>query len=127
MHILVVEDEKATADLLLECLQAWGHDAVCAGDGAAAKQMLSRGTGFDLLLLDLFLPDGLGHHMLPAFRALQPELPVVTMTGSNTRELELQVRQQGILYYMSKPFELMELKRLLDHVGRNSALAASDV
>jgi YesN/AraC family two-component response regulator len=43
------------------------------------------------------------------------------MTGYNSRELELNVRQQGIVYYMLKPFKMNEIKKLLDHISEKVA------
>jgi response regulator of citrate/malate metabolism len=40
------------------------------------------------------------------------------MTGYNSRELELEVRKQGVLYYMIKPFEIGDLRSLLDHISK---------
>ena len=50
------------------------------------------------------------------FRKIQPNIPVATMTGCNTRELEQAVRGQGVLYYMIMPFEEEALKSILDHL-----------
>jgi len=56
------------------------------------------------MLLDIYLPDCKGHELIPKFKEARPDMGIVTITGYNTRELELEVRQQGILYYMVKPY-----------------------
>ncbi|MDY6987741.1 MAG: hypothetical protein SWQ30_06760 [Thermodesulfobacteriota bacterium] len=43
---------------------------------------------------------------------------IVTITGQNTRELELEVRKQGIAYFMTKPFEAQAMKQVIDHISR---------
>jgi DNA-binding NtrC family response regulator len=59
-----------------------------------------------------------GYELIPQFKTLCPEIGIVTMTGHNTRELEMKVREQGILYYMIKPFETKYLQSLLDHISK---------
>ena len=49
---------------------------------------------------------------------MSPEIAIVTITGFNTRELELHVRQQGIHYYMTKPANMKALKHILDHISK---------
>ncbi len=47
-----------------------------------------------------------------------PEIGIVTMTGYNSRELELEIRQQRIAFYMIKPFSMKELQEVLDHISK---------
>ena len=56
-----------------------------------------------------------GHELIPHLKEAWPNIWIVTMTDYNTREVELKVREQGIVYYMAKPFEAMALKEILDH------------
>ena len=73
---------------------------------------------FDLVLLDIMLPDGLGHEFIPALRKHQPEIKIITMTGYSTPAMETEIRSQGIHYYMAKPISLKELKAILDHMSK---------
>ena len=117
MNILIVEDDVDVASVLTETFQHWGYSAenVDTGKGALKKVKQKR---FDLILLDIFLPDGKGHELIPKLKELWPKVGIVTMTGYNSRELEMEVREQGILYYMVKPFEIKSLKELLDHISQ---------
>ena len=117
MHVLLVEDEVSVAKGIKENIELWNHRVETAYTGQDALKKV-RKKGFDLMLLDIFLPDCRGHELIPKFREARPDLGIVTMTGYNTRELELEVRQQGVLYYMVKPFRAEEMKMVLDHVSK---------
>ncbi len=111
MNILVVEADIG------EIIERWGHKVEKAGSGKEALQMFTKNM-FDMVLLDIFLPDVKGYELIPQFKRLCPEIGIITMTGYNSRELEMKVREQGILYYMIKPFETKYLKSLLDHISQ---------
>ncbi len=70
------------------------------------------------MLLDIQLPDCKGDELIPQFKEIWPDIGVVTMTDYNSRELELEVRQKGILFYMIKPFSKKVLKEILDHISK---------
>ncbi|MBW2332494.1 MAG: response regulator, partial [Deltaproteobacteria bacterium] len=113
MDILIAEDNVGGISNLTQRIREWGHSAENADTCKDALDKVKQ-KRFDLILLDIFLPDGEGHRLIPQFKELLPDVGIVTMTGYNTRELEMEVRQQGILYYMIKPFETKSLKELLD-------------
>jgi len=117
MNILVVEDEDSVANLISEILAVWGHQVQQSGTGSDALEKVRR-TDVDLILLDISLPDIQGHELIPFFKAFQPHVGIVAMTGSNSRELESKVRREGVIYYMIKPFELKALKEVVDHVSK---------
>jgi len=117
MNILIVEDDVAVTSVLTETIQRLGYRAENADTCKDALKKVKQ-KRFDLILLDIFFPDGEGHRLIPQFKQLCPGIGIITMTGYNTRELEMEVRQQGILYYMIKPFDPMALKELLDHISR---------
>jgi two-component system response regulator HydG len=116
MDILVVEDDVSVCSSLMGIIRQWGYRVENA-DTCKNALMKVKETRFDLILLDIFLPDGKGHELIPSIRELWPTLGVVTMTGYNSRELEMEVRKQGILYYMIKPLDTKCLKELLDHIS----------
>ncbi len=117
MHILIVEDEFAVGEMIKQNIENWGHTADIASNGKETLEKFSE-NNFKLILLDIFLPDIGGHKLIPHFKKTSPDIGIVTMTGENSRELEKEVRLQGILYYMTKPFESKSLKALIDHVEK---------
>jgi len=123
MYILLVEDEVPTAKGIKENIEAWGHGVEIAYTGQDALKKV-REKRFGLMLLDIFLPDCKGHELIPKFKETQPDMGIVTMTGYNTRELELEVRQQGIVYYMVKPFKIEEIKEILDYISKKEGKAS---
>ncbi len=116
MDILVVEDDVATAGAIKKRMEIWDHNIEIAGTGKDALKKVSQ-KKFDVLLLDIFLPDCWGYKLIQQFKELRPDIGIVTMTGYNSRELELEVRQQGIIYYMIKPINTKELKEIIDHLS----------
>ena len=114
MNILVVDDEVFSAEVIQKQIEALGHGAEIAHTGQDALKMVKE-NGFDLILLDIYLPDCMGHELIPKFREMRAEIGIVTITGYNSRELELEVRQKGILFFMVKPFNLHEMKEVLNH------------
>ena len=116
MNILIIEDNIFEARLIERLAAGWGHRVEISRTGEEALEKFRKGK-FDLVLLDIFLPDRQGHHLIPHLKEVQSGVGIVTMTAYNSPELELEVRQQGIIYYMIKPFEEMALKEILDHIS----------
>ena len=117
MYILLVEDEVSVASVIEQEIETLGHSVDAAYNGKDAMEKV-RKKRFDLMMLDIYLPDCRGHELIPKFKEARPDMEIVTMTGYNTKELELEVRQQGILYYMVKPFTIKEMKEILDHISK---------
>jgi len=117
MKILLVEDEVSVAKVIEQAVETMGHNIDTAYTGKDAMKKLKK-QRFDLMLLDIYLPDCRGDKLIPKFKKIRPDMGIVAMTGYNTMELELEVRQQGIIYYMIKPFKIEEMKEILDHVSK---------
>ena len=115
MNILIVEDDPQVALYISKRLNKWGYSSKTAGSGEKALKIFSENI-FNLILLDIMLPDYKGYDLIPKFKSTDPEINIITMTGHNSRELEQKVRNQGILYYMVKPIETKNLKLLLEHM-----------
>lgn len=118
MKILIVEDEPQVVAYIQKILETWGYDHQAASNGKEALHHILE-TAFDVILLDINLPDYLGYDLIPEFRQIDPDIKIITMTGENSRELEQRVRKEGILYYMVKPIETQNLKLLLEHLCKN--------
>ena len=74
----------------------------CAENGRAALEK-AFAMDFDLFLLDVFLPDMTAMDLIPRLRSFRPDARIITLTGQSTRELERELRELGIAYYMAKP------------------------
>ena len=113
-HILVVDDERAILEMVRRKLTACGHDCTTAGDVCAALDSISQSV-YDLVLLDILLPDGSGLELLAHFRLRHPGVAVIMMTGVVDPDTVEKARQEGALEYLTKPFDLDKLASLVDH------------
>ena len=116
MRILLIEDDALTAEMMTDAMQKWNQEVVLATSGKSAVKVAGS-RQFDLVLLDIMLPDGFGYDFIPKMRFNQPDLKIITMTGHNTPEMEKRVRQHGITYYMAKPVNFKELKDIVNHIA----------
>jgi DNA-binding response OmpR family regulator len=119
MKILIIEDEREVSIFIAKLIESWGHSVESAGTGKEGLCIFKQG-GFDLILLDIFLPDIKGYELIPDFKTINIDVNIVAMTGHNSRELELKVRAQGIIYYMVKPWEIHVLKSIVDYISGKS-------
>jgi two-component system response regulator TctD len=119
MKVLIVEDDQMYRETLQQFLSGWGHGVRSADQGGQAIEMAAI-EDFDLLLLDVYLPDMTARELIPALKVLQPRARIVTITGRNSRELERELREQGISYYMAKPVPMQELASILRHMGNGT-------
>ena len=120
MKVLVVENDRPLAEMLRQLIGEWGHSVEVSETGIRAMQKVAA-EFFDMILLDIFLPDARGYELIPQIYRLHPETQIVTMTGYNSRDLERKVRKEGVLYFMEKPFDTKTLKQLIDHVAAAAA------
>jgi DNA-binding response OmpR family regulator len=119
MKILIVEDDPQIITYIQKRLEKWGYDHhQAASNGKEALQHILN-TAFDVVLLDIMLPDYLGYDLIPELRQIDSDINIITMTGESSRELEKRVRKAGVLYYMVKPIETQNLKLLLEHLSKN--------
>lgn len=109
MRLLIVEDERALAMFLTRGMEADGHRVRCAADGAEAVSAFLEEMP-DLTILDLNLPVMDGEQALREMRALDPQLPVLVLTGRQEVETRIRCLDLGADDLMVKPFSLHELR-----------------
>ena len=107
-RILIAEDEARIVSFLEKGLRAGGYSTVAVGTGADALA-LARDDSFDLLLLDLGLPDMNGHEVLRSMRARGETMPVVILTARDGVDDTVAGLQGGADDYVTKPFRFEEL------------------
>ncbi len=108
-RILVVEDEEAMIAGLEYALAKAGYEVQVARDGAAALEVLKRGS-FDLVLLDVMLPRKSGFDVLVALRRDGRKTPVILLTAKNQEMDKVRGFDLGADDYVTKPFSLAELE-----------------
>ena len=101
--ILVVDDDRLAREQARDALQAAGYRVLPAAGAAEALACL-RAQRADAVLLDLILGDGDALEMLPALRGLDPDLPVVILTGYGGLESAIEALRQGATDFLRKPF-----------------------
>ena len=108
MRILVVEDEKRIADFLCRGLEGAGYAVDAAPNGAAAIENI-HGTDYDLVVLDLMLPDMDGLHVLEKIRNRKNGPPVLILSARGGLDDRVRGLEQGADDYLVKPFAFVEL------------------
>ncbi len=108
MRILVVEDEKRIADFLTRGLENAGYAVDAASDGATAIDQAAR-TDYDLIILDLMLPDIDGLKVLERIRSKKAGPPVLILSARGAVDDRVKGLEQGADDYLTKPFAFVEL------------------
>jgi two-component system copper resistance phosphate regulon response regulator CusR len=108
MRILVVEDEKRIADFLCRGLQGAGYAVDAVNDGASALDHV-QSADYDLVVLDLMLPDMDGLKLLERIRNRKLGPSVLILSARGTLEDRVKGLEQGADDYLVKPFAFVEL------------------
>lgn len=108
MHILVIDDEASIQHLVKLQLELDGQTVETAADGAAALTLQATQT-FDLVVLDLMLPDTTGFDLISRLREKTPDLPILMLTARDQMNDKIIGLQLGVDDYMTKPFNGTEL------------------
>jgi DNA-binding response OmpR family regulator len=123
VRILLVEDEDRIASFVVKGLSAEGHAVERAtGAGEASEMAVSR--DYDLILLDLLLPDGHGRDVLSKVRAAKPELPVIVLSALGEIDDKVDLLDLGADDYLTKPFSMRELSARIRASVRHGAAAS---
>src|SRR5438270_6764953 len=108
MRILVVEDEKRIADFLCRGLEGAGYAVDAAGNGSTALDHIHT-TDYDLVVLDLMLPDMDGLQVLEKIRNRKVGPPVLILSARGALDDRVKGLEQGADDYLVKPFAFVEL------------------
>ena len=111
--LLVVDDDAALNLALCAHFEDRGWRATGVYDCAAAVAA-TAGAAFEVVLLDVQLPDGDGVELLVRLLERDPHLPVILMTGGRDVERAMQAIAAGAFDWLPKPFEPAEMERLVD-------------
>ena len=113
--ILIVEDEESISNLIKVNLTAEGYYCTCAFDGKAAADFIEE-EDFDLILLDIMLPEINGYELLEYIKPL--EIPVIFLTAKSAVDDRIKGLKLGADDYISKPFQIGELIARVEAVLR---------
>lgn len=116
-QVLVVDDELLIRWSVSETLSDLGYEVAQASSaGEALRAVTTADRPFEVVVLDLRLPDMSDLSLLRTLRQLLPHADLVLMTAFGTAEIIIQAQALGAAV-LNKPFELAELERLLNEPG----------
>ena len=122
-NILVVDDELGIRDLLSEILNDEGHSVEMAANATQARAARNNGT-FDLVLLDIWMPDTDGVSLLKEWAASgQLTMPVIMMSGHATIDTAVEATRIGALSFLEKPITMQKLLKAVEQGLAKSASA----
>jgi two-component system nitrate/nitrite response regulator NarL len=124
MRILIVEDNQGYAEALKTALSMIeGYDVVdCVSSGRAALDFAqSNASGVDSVLLDLRLPEGNGHDILPQLKALMPNCSVIVLSQSGKEHDVVQAINRGADGYLLKSSTAVQIIDALKTVAEGGA------
>ena len=108
-NILVVDDEHGIRELLFEILNDEGHTVDLAENAAQAREARAQST-YDLVLLDIWMPDTDGVSLLKEWATNELlTMPVIMMSGHATIETAVEATRIGALSFLEKPITLQKL------------------
>ena len=120
MHVLVCEDDELIASGIVAGLTAQGFTVERVATASAARAML-KAAAFDIMVLDLGLPDEDGLKLLQQQRSQGLEIPVLILTARDSVTNRVDGLQAGADDYLLKPFDLRELAARLQTLLRRVA------
>ena len=110
-RLLVIDDEESLAEFLRLLFEKEDYAVHTANSVAEARQQLSE-RNFDLVLCDILMPDGNGLELLKEIKEQTPRAAVIMMTAYASNKSAVEAMKLGAYNYISKPFNVEELKVL---------------
>jgi CheY-like chemotaxis protein len=111
--ILVIEDEQDVLELLKDILIDNGHEVETATHGRQGLKMFSE-HHFDLVFTDLGMPEMSGWQVAKEVKKINKETPVALITGWEVQLDQSELKKSGVNLLVNKPFQVDEIRRLVD-------------
>jgi two-component system OmpR family response regulator len=121
MRVLVVDDDEETRRLLVRNLQLASHGVKAVESCADARDALARDR-FDVVVLDVMLPDGSGIDLCSQWRKAQVDVPILLLTAKGEVKSRVLGLEAGADDYLGKPFAISELRARVNALGRRGPL-----
>jgi two-component system, NtrC family, response regulator AtoC len=123
--VLVVDDDKALRDLCLEIVNQLDFEGQAVEGATGALQILET-SQVDIVLSDVRMPEVSGIELLKTIRQQYPEVAVVMITGHGTIAEAVEAVKLGAYDYITKPFTVDDLRRLLERLAEKQQLSAEN-
>lgn len=117
MKILIIEDEKALSDSIVEYLTTEGHLCEAVYDFQKASEKIEL-YEYDCAIVDINLPDGSGLDIIKKIKEKQISLGIIIISGRGSLENRIEGLEIGADHYLTKPFHLAELNAHLKSINR---------
>jgi two-component system response regulator FixJ len=117
--ILIVDDDPDVRDSLVVLLEQLGYLCITAASGHEALEVITVSSP-DLVLADVFMPEGDGIELQMQLQARRPDLPVIVMSGGGDMvrlDMLYVARNLGAVATLTKPFTRPELEQALDRIA----------
>jgi two-component system, NtrC family, response regulator AtoC len=124
--VLIVDDETNIRLVLSAMLKKEGYNVASATDGLEAIQVLRAGN-IDVVVTDLKMPNLDGMGLLDHITGHYPEVPVIIITAHGTVATAVEALKKGALDYITKPFELDDLKNIISKAIKTRALNENEL
>lgn len=122
LRVLVIDDETVICDACDLVLSEKGHTVTARENGKSGLEAIREGT-YDILLLDMKLPDIDGMDILKVVQEEKPELCTIVMTGYSSISNAVQAMREGADNYLAKPFTEDELLQAIDESNASRSRA----
>ena len=116
VKILIVEDEKPISDMMVMSLKLMGYHCTALYNGMDAANLLEENQSFDLILLDIMLPEINGYELMEYIRPMG--IPVIFITAKAALDDRIKGLTSGAEDYIIKPFDMVELGARINIVLR---------
>jgi len=120
--ILVVDDDFSALQMVEQFLKLKKYDTVSCLTFRDAKKELAPDGRFSAVVLDYFMPDTTGLNMMREIHLVDPELPVIILTGSRDIKIAVESIKQGAFHYLVKPVDPDELYHALENAIKTRKL-----
>lgn len=118
--VLVIDDDPSLQAVFKQFLKRAGFGRIVVGSGAEALSYAER-QAFDLVFLDLKLPDIAGDELYAKLKELHPDMPIVIITGYPDSEILSRILSSGPVTVIKKPIDLEQLNRTVRILGHKGA------
>jgi two-component system copper resistance phosphate regulon response regulator CusR len=118
-HICLIEDEQKVAAFICKGLEEHGYTVKTAGDGLSAQKLLGQ-EQFDMLIMDVMLPDTNGIELCRHIRLTDSSTPILMLTALNQVHDKVSGLKAGADDYLVKPFHFSELLARIEALMRRN-------
>jgi DNA-binding NtrC family response regulator len=125
-NLLIIDDDRAICLAVKDYFESKGFDVVTV-DTLAAAQIAFRSRRPDVAVVDYMLPDGDALQLLERFKAVDPNVPVIVLTGHASVDLAVRAIQEGASHFLTKPVKLPALETVVERALEDDSMRRQDL